>query len=447
MSKQEFIPAEWTSTEKILFRFAFIFFIVLVVPFNAGFYKLLFSTNWLQSEYGDLFALVRYTPDFTGNPSHWLNVLIVVIIAAAGAALWTFTDKNTKEYARLYYWLRVLVRYRLAAALLVFAFIKYYPLQSPEPSVSNLNTAYGDFSAWKIFSLTLGVVPGYQSFLGLTELLAALLLLNRRTATLATLVIIPFTGNVFFSNLAYEGGEGYYSFYLLLLAGFLLLFDVKRLYSLIAQEQPTFPNRFNPVFSDTWKKNSRYALKGLFIGVFVIWYGAKAHAAYSNDPYQYPKFPGLESSAGLYNVREFRLNHQELPYSAVDPVRWQDVVFEKWNTISIRSNRPVIIDSANTEHIHSEDKYRNYELLGSAGRHYYSYETNPEKGELTLSNRNHHYAGETLALSYTRPDSSTFILQGLNENRDSIYVVLEKIEKKYLFEEVRKTGRRGALKL
>src|SRR5690606_25308016 len=203
-----------SPVERALFRFAFIFFLILILPINADFFKQLFSINLLNLHFGQLFELVRYTPDFTGHPTDWVNAAVVILIALIGPLVWTIRDKEVKEYSQLYYWLRVLVRYRLAAALLVFAFIKLYPLQSPEPSISNLNTAYGDFSAWKLFSLTLGVVPGYQSFLGGIELLAAVLLLFRRTTTLASLIIIPFTGNVFFSNLAYEVGEAYYSFVL-----------------------------------------------------------------------------------------------------------------------------------------------------------------------------------------------------------------------------------------
>lgn len=443
----ELTTPPWNTLEKVLFRFSFLFFSLLLLPLDIQFFQTLSTVTSDSVFYGTLFELVRYSPQFLGEGSQLSSLIVLFIIALIGTVIWNQRDSEATQYHKLYYGLRVAVRYRLAAALIVYAIIKLYPLQSPEPSISNLNTAYGDFTDWKLFSLTLGVVPEYQSFLGLTELIAALLLLYRPTATIATLIIIPFTGNVFFSNLAYGGGEAYYSFYLLLLAGYLLTFDLRRLYTLIAEEQPTLPAPFKPLFTKTWQQISRYSLKGTFLVIFVFWYGYEAKAALANDPYQFPSTQGLPHSAGIYNVKEFKLNNQTLPYSAIDPVRWKDVVFENWSTISIRSNKPVIIDSSNVEHIYRHNHDRNYEFSGSGGRHYFAYTVDEAKQTLQLLNRNPHHKGEALTLSFSRPDSTTFILEGINETQDSIYVVLEKTPKKYLIEEVKKVGRRGSLKL
>ena len=436
---------EWSNSQKNAFRIAFIYFFVQAVPLDWKYYKLVFSINWLELSYGDIFNLARYSPAFFSGGDTFANWLVILVLAVAGAVIWGLRDKGKKEYNNLYYWLRVVVRYRLAVGLLAYGFIKFFPLQAPEPSLSNLNTTYGDLNAWKIFSLSLGVVPGYESFLGFIEILGGLLLLNRRTTTLATLIIIPFAGNVFISNLAYEGGEYVYSLYLIAFAFFLFAYDANRLFILLTLECPTAPNRFQPVFQRTWEKYGRHVLKTAFILFFVVIYAFKTYAGYHVGSYQYPQMPGLANAAGLYNVREFRIKNQVLPYAALDPVRWKDVVFENWATLSIRSNRPVAIDSSNTEQIYKNDADRNYEELGSAGRHFYSYVQDPAKQTLTLTNKVK--PAEKLVLNYTRPDSRTIILSGIDENRDSIYVVLDKREKKYLYQEVQKVGRRGEFKL
>ena len=442
---QDSSSLEWTSSQKVVFRIAFIYFFIQAVPLDWKYYKLVFSINWLELSYGDIFNIARYTPAFFSGGDTFANWLVILVLAVAGGILWGLRDKESKEYNSLYYWLRVIVRYRLAVGLLAYGFIKFFPLQAPEPSLSNLNTSYGDLSAWKIFSLSLGVVPGYESFLGFIEILGGLLLLNRRTTTLATLIIIPFAGNVFISNLAYEGGEYVYSLYLLVFALFLFAYDAKRLFNLLTLERPTAPNRFQPVFQRTWEKYGRHVLKTAFILFFVVIYAVKTYAGYNTGSYQYPQTPGLANAAGLYNVREFKLNNQILPYAALDPVRWKDVVFENWATVSIRSNRPAAIDSSNTEQIHKNDVDRNYEELGSAGRHYYSYVQDPARKTLTLTNKVK--SAEKLVLNYSRPDNRTIILTGTDENGDSIHVVLDKREKKYLYQEVQKVGRRGEFKL
>ncbi|GAA3965247.1 hypothetical protein GCM10022246_17930 [Pedobacter ginsengiterrae] len=147
--------------------------------------------------------------------------------------------------------------------------------------------------------------------------------------------------------------------------------------------------------------------------------------------------------AGIYNVAEFKVNGKILPYSQVDEVRWNDVVFEKWATLSIRSNRPVLTDEVDYETISADDKGRNYELAGSGGRHYYAYRVDTSKQTLFLENKNSHYQNEKLVLTYIRPDASTIHLSGLNERGDSISAILIRLDKKYPL----KLSRRKALKL
>jgi hypothetical protein len=437
----------WKEYEKLALRVFFLYFSIQIVPLDWKFYRDLFSVNW--AHYSGIFHLAHYTPR-PGNIPRFTDWGIYLLIAAIGASTWGYLEKRKgyqADYNAVYYWFRVLLRYRLAIALLAYGLIKFFPLQSPYPSISNLNTPYGDFTEWKLFSLSLGIVPGYESFLGLVEILAAVLLLNRKTATIGAFIVLLFTGNVFMSNLAYGGGEGVYSFYLVLIALFLFAHDLPRLTNLLAFGRPTAPNRYKPVFTKPWLRYGRIALKTFVWLFFVVIYGIQAYAASRHNPYQYPAKPGLSKAAGIYNVREFRINKQVLPYSATDSIRWQDVVFEKWATISIRSNRPVIIDSTNVDNIYTTDEARTFELEGAAARHYYSYQADTAKQVLTLQNRNKHHREEQWLLHYERPNDSTIILSGANQRNDSVYVVLDRINKKYLLEEVARKGRGRSIKL
>jgi hypothetical protein len=435
-------PNVWTEKEKGIFRFFFIFFILQALPLSVDIFKALFGFNWLHISYGDIFNLTRLSAKFIPGADSFINWIIVAVIALIGAIAWGRSKYQNVDYNKLYYWLRVIVRYRLAIGIIGYGFIKFFPLQAPFPSISNLNTAYGDFTDWKIFSMSLGIVSGYESFLGGIEIVAGLLLLFRKTATIGALIILVFTGNVFISNLAYEGGEYVYAIYLLSFAVFVLAFDAGRVYNLISLERPTQPTKFKPHFAGR-RQTIRLVIKTLLVFFFVFLYGFKTYSGLHHDPYQFPRTPGLAKTAGIYNVSEFKINNKELPYSVTDSIRWRDVVFEKWATISVRSNRPVLIDSTNYEQIFTNDKDRDYELAGSTGRHYYSYTVNTLNHVLSLENKNSHYKGEKLELSYSRPDSNTIILSGLDQRRDSIYVVLNKVNKDYPLQ----LGRRKALKL
>ncbi|PTQ96572.1 hypothetical protein C8P68_10457 [Mucilaginibacter yixingensis] len=428
----------WHNYQKLGFRLLFIYFILQAVPLDWKFYAHFFHIDWTHLHFYDIFYISRYTPQPTQayNPGNWglatlADLGVVAAIALIGAIIWTARDKNSQEYNNLYYWLRVILRYRLAIALIAYGFIKYFPVQSPEPSLSNLNTAYGDFNRWKLFSLTLGITPGYQAFLGGVEIVAGLLLLFRRTTLFGVIIVLLFTGNVFFANLAYDGGEAVYALTLLLIASFLTLFDAQRIYNLVGLRKPTEPNRLKPVFEGQWR-TGRVALKSVFVFFFVIFYGWKTYAAYQG--YQYPQAKGLAGAVGLYDVKQFSVNHQELPYSATDTARWQDVVFEKWNTISIRTPKALQVDSLNTQEFSADDKNRDYELQGSAGRTYYSYTVDEVHQQLLLQNRNPAYANDKLVLDYQRPDDATIVLNGISHGKDSIQVTLARLPKKYLLE-------------
>ena len=425
-----------TSTETLTdirhrcLRFAFLYFLIQSLPLSDEFFTLIVDRNWLDISYGDLFTLTRLTPKFVAGNETFLNWLIIVILALTGTIIWENSKWKYFDFDGLYYWLRVIVRYRLAIGILGFGFLKLFPMQAPYPSLSNLHTNYGDLSDWKMFSMSLGIVPAYESFLGAVEILAGLLLLFRKTATLGATIVLIFTGNVFISNLAYDGGEYVYSFYLISFALFVLSFDAVRIFTLISLNRPAQPNHFTLRLQGKMKI-ARLVSKGLIIFVFVFLYGIMAYSGFQNDPYQFPQKPGLANASGLYNVREFRINGKTLPYSLTDSIRWRDVVFEKWATLSVRSRRPVIIDSTNFEKINKNNFDRNYELSGIASRHYYSYGIDPSNGTILLKNKNKNYPGDELQFRISKPDSLTIILTGSDQKKDSLYVVLEKIQKKY----------------
>lgn len=439
----------WASWERHLFRFVFLFLILLIIPLDWKFYKDLFRINWLSLHVYDLFKLSRYLPDFLGlgENNQWglkgfSSWGLVSIIAVVGAFIWARLDSKRQEYTVLYYWLRAIVRYRLAIALLAYGFVKLFPLQMPYPSLSNLLTNYGDFFAWKIYFQTVGIAPKYQSFLGFVEILAALLIFNRRTATFGAGLVIGFLGNVAVANGFYDIGEHVFSTFLVLLSVFLLLYDAPRLYTLLIKEKKAIANRFSPIFTDKFIKNLRTSAR-VFFGLFAVVFAYLTYHSYTKDPYKIPKTPGLDNAYGYYNVKQFVLNGDTIPYSKTDSSRWQDVVFEKWSTVSINVNRPIKIDLSNGDGYFEKDIDRNYELAGFGGRHYFHYEVDSLHKTLSLQNKNKNHRDETLSLSYERPNDSTVVLYGINEHKDSIHVTLEKSNKKFLMYE----GRRRPVKL
>lgn len=442
----------WTKHGMILFRFFFVYLMLQAIPVDVKFYEHLRQINWWSIGFNDIFNISRYTRQIVNSPTtsdFWgINTFfdwgIIALIAIISAVIWSFIDKR-QEYASLYYWLRVVLRYRLALGIIAYGFIKVFPMQSPYPSLSELNTNYGDLSAWKIFSLTLGIAPSFETFLGLVEITTGLLLLYRKTVFLASFIILCFTGNVFLSNLAYEGGEVVYSLYLLQFALFLLWYDAPRLFRLLSLEKPAYPNTFKMSYNRDWQRKVRLLVKSAFVLFFVLLYGIKTYGIYKKGGYQFPLKTGVLKE-GFYNVSSFIYNGQNLPFSKSDPSRWQNVVIEKWTTISIKAGQQVDPITSNVEVIHSHGEKKDYEFSGTAGRQYYRYQLDKSNGKLLLKALNGDKK-ESFTLEVNQPNDSTILLKGINRKRDSLQIVLQKVDKKYLLEEAKKGGRRSGLVL
>ncbi len=263
------------------------------------------------------------------------------------------------------------------------------------------------------------------------EIVAGVLLFFRRTATFGAGILMGFLGNVLAANLAYDLGEQVYISLLFLIAAFLLSYDVPRLYSLLLKQRFTRAERFEPVFTPGLVQ-ARIVLRSIFV-LFIFIFGITAYGNFRNFPYLIPQTNGLADSYGFYDVKEFRLNSRLLPYSLTDSSRWQNVVFEKWATLSIGSAKPVQVDYSKAADFHNDDRDRTYEEAGSGQREYYSYTADSIKHTLLLRNKNPHYKDDSLLLHYSRPDTATILLTGIDRRGDSLNLVLNKVVKKYLF--------------
>ncbi|MBD1423131.1 DoxX family protein [Sphingobacterium chuzhouense] len=446
----------WKAYEKGIFRFVFIYFILQAVPLDWKYFKNLFSVNWLNPTFADFFNVSRYTPQFFfqhTSADFWgvstlADWFVLLIIAGVLSLVWHFFENRKQiqlNYPDLYYILRTVLRYRLALGVIAYGLIKFFPIQAPYPTLSNFNTDYGDLSAWKIFSLTLGVAPKFESVLGGLEILAGLLLLYRGTTAIGAFIVLIFHGNVFLSNLAYEGGETIYSLYLLHIAAFILLYDAKRIIDLFSFNRPAQLNLYRPVYKYDWQYKARIGLKSAFILIFIFVFGYKTYAAHKQGAVQYPAKPGLTGAEGLYDVYEFSRNGHIHPYSKTDSLRWQDVVFEKWSTLSIRSTQKIKPWLGGIEAFYKQDKDRIFELSGSTTRHFYHYRIDSASNTINLENKNPHYLNDRFKLQFERPNENTIRFFGVDAEGDSLQVVLHRIDKKYLYEEAKKAGRRGGL--
>jgi hypothetical protein len=432
---------QWKEYEKIAFRIAFIFFGILTIPFwNPEYIKKWFKINWSHLHIRDVNSLGGFGIDWVKLDSEsgvwgwgsYVNWAIVLLIAIAGAAVWTPLDKKSTHYRKLYYFITVTARFTIIAQLNGLTFSKVFPSQMPPLSIGQLNTNFGDFTAQKLYWIQLSHAPGYEVFLGLAELLIMTLLFFRKTAALGAALSLIMIGNISIANHVYDGGVHVLATFHAL-CGLLILWPyLSSICKLLIKEKDTFLDFYQYTFTKGWEKYVRASLKTT---AFIIFFLGSAYLHWYNyeyDSYKVPARPGLANARGYYQVTEFKLNGKTLPYSPVDSIRWQEAAFEKWSTISFKVFRQFEIHGEAGRGKQFADVDRTYESAGNGGgrRHYY-YEADTVNQILTLINKNKIYKDEKIKLKYNRPTDTRIILSGLNEFKDSIYVVLDKTDRKY----------------
>ena len=372
----------WTEVEKLAFRIAFIFFVIMSIPWNWKWYTDLFAIDWTGLHYRDLYDIARFQPSFPVL-SRWLpdlygyaDWIVVLSLAIAGAVIWSVVDGKTKNYNKLFYWLLAITRYRAGIGIIGFAFTKVLPVQMPYPSEGLLNTDFGDLTQQKIYWLSIGIVPWYQVFTGVVELLAGTMLFFRKTTFYGAALLVGALGSITFVNFAYEGGVHIYASYFVLYGLFIMSYYIPRIYRLMISEQYTVPVNYYPTFNKTWQHALRFGLKTAVLIVFlgVLFYVQLLNFLY--DPYKQPSSLGVAKLRGYYDVKAFYLNNVLIPDNPYDSLRWQDLTFEKWTTMTFKVNKAQRLDLSNGGGNPIRDIDRTFEIAGVGGGrrvfHYYA---------------------------------------------------------------------------
>ena len=472
---------EWTNIQKIGFRIAFIFFGLFAIPLDLGFYTYIWNIDYAHLSYREINESVAfYNPQFinifseegffgTASYVNWPFILLVAIVAGA---IWTAQDRKSKEYNKLYYWVRTIVKYRVAYAAIAWGYKKIFIMQMPAGNEGLYNTEFIDFFAKRLYWEAIGVATKYEFFLGFAEFIGGFLLLFRRTTALGAAITFVVFGNIAIANHAYDIGEQVPSAGLALLSLFVLWYDVPGIWNLIVNQVNTRVVHYYPQFKIKWQNYLRLAVKWSFNFIYVILFFALEVYGYThNDFYKLPNTPGLAQSKGYYNVTEFKLNGQVVPYSPFDLKRWQDAAFEDWSSLSFKVyNRPQQIEMfAAGSYPRNNEKYDGqwhfdwqgdvrrfgdskkrkkhdpakrdlnitWELSGLGGRQYYYYKADTVNHVLHLQNKNRASRDLTQELHYSRATKDRLILWGTNEFKDSIYVVLDRAHQHYALKDGR----------
>ncbi len=410
----------WRLIHKLCFRFFFIYFLLHIAPWTwldgiipgidyvTGYYRSFII--WLVKNCNQLFfhfANSTVENNGSGDTSfNWEEVFTYLIIAFAGMIVWSIIDRKRTDYMKASYWLNTFLRYFIIMMCMSYGINKLFALQMPFPNNSQLATPLGDFLPMRLSWMFIGYSAPYEIFSGAMEVLAGLLLLNRKTITLGLFTATAVFINIMVLNFCYDIPVKIFSAHLVIYCIYLLSTDAKRLFHFFVLNKPVEANTiYQFKFSKKWMRITSTVLKLSFLIIFVIvsFFTTKSYAdSLKNSASIEPIQPGL------YDVTVYVVNKDTIPAFISDTLRWRDIAFEKNGTGSVGSTDTSF-----------RQRYR---------RGYFSFSTDTTRlflGMKTKGDTNFLYS-----FHYYMPDNNTLYLQGKKGN-DSLYMQLNRSKRHF----------------
>lgn len=320
---------QWSPAARIAFRLAFAWFLLIDLPFpltmapqQTGLLLKPFTAMWeaIASFTGRyVFGLkdVALVENGSGDKTvDWIVMFATVVIALFVTIVWSILDRRRENYARLHAWLRVYVRFALAAAMISYGFWKIIPAQFTPPTLFRLTERVGDASPMGILWTLMGASAAYTIFAGLGEVAGGLLLIPRRTVLLGALVSLGVLTNVVMLNFSYDVPVKLFSTALALHAVFLIAPETQRLVDFFVRQRPA---TLVPAPQLVPRKMAM-TLAVLFVAIAV--------AVPVNDALQQRRRLLKRSPLyGIWNVDEFAVNGTPAPPLVTDNFRWRRMIF------------------------------------------------------------------------------------------------------------------------
>lgn len=329
---------------KILFRFIFLFFGLMIFPFPAYYIPFLgIISEWMQSFYemvipwvgntiigieGEINMDGRGSGDTTGD---YVIIFFLFIVALLGTIIWSILERKDKDYTQLNYWFITCLRYFVGSMMLSYGMVKVIQLQFPEPGFYRLLEPYGDSSPMGLAWTYMGFSPGFNVFVGLGEVIGGILLFHRRTVVLGGIILISVTANIVAVNMFFDVPVKIFSLQLLLMTAVILGAHYKRLAHVIFNIKNTACYTYLKVFKKKKWHIAHQAIKWVFVG-FLFHTNISGKIESKNTYGTNAPKPELY---GLYETVDFIKNSDTIPPLLTDIKRWRYLAIERKGYIQL----------------------------------------------------------------------------------------------------------------
>ncbi len=256
---------------------------------------------------------------------------------------WWWRLMGKIPFTKWRFWFMQLARYYLVIHLLQFGLNKVFKLQFYFPEPNTLYTTIGNSTKDILFWSTMGSSYEYTVFAGLMEVVAAGLLLFRKTRLVGALLTFGIMLNVVMINFSFDISVKFLSSFLLLLSLLLILPDYPRLLAFFIRSETAHPSTvWSPNFVNSG--SMFYGLAKALITILIVldaFYPYVSTGTYNDDlaprPFLHGAYETIDFNGELEPWKRVFVHRggyyivQQSDESMVDYKLQLDTVFQRIN--------------------------------------------------------------------------------------------------------------------
>ena len=398
------MPARWSLLTRLAFRFTVVYFVLYVactqmlwglisIPIEIPGVQDLETLpplrqiiTWFAVHlFGANAATLQITPTGSGDKTYdYAEAFTFLVLAAVATVVWSLLARRREHHTGTFKWFRLFLRFALGSTMLEYGMVKAFPMQMPAPSLGRLLEPFGNMSPMGVLWASIGASRSYETFAGLMELTAAVLLFIPGITTFAAMFCFAVVVQVFVYNMTYDVPVKLFSFHLIVMCLVLLAPETKRLWHFLIVNRATEPSSVPPLVQSRRGQRILVAAQLIF-AVYLLGIGAYgANQRWKTSGVTAPKPPLY----GMWVVDTMQIDGHTRSPLITDYDRWRRVLFPGQNRISFQRMNTDIV---------------NYSIKHDTNAH-----------TLTLSKPND--KTWTANFTYTQPQPDRLIMNGTMDN-------------------------------
>ena len=337
--------ARWSLPLRLIFRLVFCYFALVnltfpleVLPFTGKLVSLYANAwndgvSWVGAHILHLAQPIAEQANGSGDRLfNWVEQVCYLGYAALATLIWSILDRRRPAYLKLHQWLRILLRYALASAMLSYGILKLHKGQFPFPGPVRLLERVGELSPMGLLWTFMGYSTPYTVFSGAAETLGGVLLFFRRTTTLGALVCAAVMTNVVLLNLSYDVPVKIYSMLLLSMALTIAAPDLRRLLGLLVLGRAVPAADLSTPIPAGWPRAAGMVARWV-VAAMLVFNTTKMVRA------EIERFQTQASAPlyGIWQVEEYARNGAAVPPLATDATRWNRLLVQGAEFLLVKS--------------------------------------------------------------------------------------------------------------